>query len=254
MDSTERRRSSEQAGLAQSSFSYPLVLLRHGQSTWNRENRFTGWTDVELNEQGRKEAGQAARRLVEAGFTFDMAFTSVLRRAIDTLAIVLEAMRLADIPIVQRWELNERHYGALQGLNKAETARRLGEERVMSWRRSFSARPPALEWDDRRHPRFDPRYAALPAEMLPRTESLADTEKRLLQCWQGEIAPALQAGRRVLVSAHGNSLRALVRYLEDVPQAEVPGINIPTGVPWVYVFDDRINLIQRYAITSSVST
>jgi 2,3-bisphosphoglycerate-dependent phosphoglycerate mutase len=254
MDLIEAQRSSEQAQLAQNSFIYPLVLLRHGQSTWNRQNRFTGWTDVELNEQGRDEAVQAAQRLVEAGFSFDLAFTSVLRRAIDTLSIALAVMRLEGIPVVQRWELNERHYGALQGLNKGETARRLGEERVMSWRRSYAARPPALEWDDQRHPRFDPRYSALPAERLPRTESLADTEQRLLPCWQGEIVPALRAGRRVLVSAHGNSLRALVRYLENVPEAEVPDINVPTGVPWVYQFDDRLKVIRRYSISGSEPT
>jgi 2,3-bisphosphoglycerate-dependent phosphoglycerate mutase len=249
MELTERWRSSEQAGLAQDSFPFPLVLLRHGQSTWNHENRFTGWTDVELNEQGRNEAVQAARRLVEAGFSFDLAFTSVLRRAIDTLSIVLQVMQLESIPVLQRWELNERHYGALQGLNKAETARRLGQAQVMSWRRSYAARPPALEWDDHRHPRFDPHYAALPAEWLPRTESLADTERRVLIWWQAEIVPALQAGRRVLVSAHGNSLRALVRYLEDVPEAEVPGINVPTGIPWVYEFDSDFHLIRRYDLS-----
>jgi 2,3-bisphosphoglycerate-dependent phosphoglycerate mutase len=254
MDSIERLGSSEQAGLAQDSFPFPLVLLRHGQSTWNRENRFTGWTDVELSRQGLKEAGEAARRLVETGFSFDLAFTSVLSRAIDTLSIVLEAMRLEGIPIVQRWELNERHYGALQGLNKAETARRLGEERVMSWRRSYAARPPALEWDDQRHPRFDSRYATLPAEMLPRTESLADTERRLLPCWQGEIAAALRAGRRILISAHGNSLRALVRYLENVPEAKVPGINIPTGIPLVYELDVDLHPIRRYDLTDLETT
>jgi 2,3-bisphosphoglycerate-dependent phosphoglycerate mutase len=254
MELIRRWRSSEQAGLAQDSFPFPLVLLRHGQSTWNRENRFTGWTDVELNEQGRREAVQAAQWLVGAGFSFDLAFTSVLRRATDTLSIVLQVMQLEAIPIRQRWELNERHYGALQGLNKAETARRLGKEQVMSWRRSYAARPPALEWDDHRHPRFDLLYAALPAERLPRTESLADTERRVLLCWQGEIIPALRAGRRVLVSAHGNSLRALVRYLENVAEAEVPGINIPTGVPWVYQFDERLQVIRRYSISGSEPT
>jgi 2,3-bisphosphoglycerate-dependent phosphoglycerate mutase len=254
MDLIERQRSSEQAGLAQDSFSYPLVLLRHGQSLWNLENRFTGWTDVALTDQGRAEAVQAARRLVQAGFSFDLAFTSVLRRAIDTLQIVLEEMRLEEIPTVQRWELNERHYGALQGLNKAETARRLGEKLVMSWRRSYAARPPALEWDDHRHPRFDRRYAALPAEALPGTESLADTERRLLPCWQAEIAPALRAGRRVLVAAHGNSLRALVRYLEDVSEAETPGISIPTGRPWIYEFDVDLRPIRRYDIAGPETT
>jgi 2,3-bisphosphoglycerate-dependent phosphoglycerate mutase len=248
MDSIGRPRSSEQAGLAQDSFSYTLVLLRHGESIWNRENRFTGWTDVELTGQGRAEARQAAQRLAEAGFSFDLAFTSVLRRAIETLQIVLEAMKLEGVPAVQRWELNERHYGALQGLNKAETAQRLGEKLVMSWRRSYAARPPALEWDDHRHPRFDKRYAALQPGALPGTESLADTERRLLPCWQAEVVPALQAGRRVLIAAHGNSLRALVRYLEDVSEAETPGIKIPTGRPWVYQLDVDLHPIRRYDI------
>ena len=183
-----------------------------------------------------------------------MAFTSVLQRAIDTLEIVVEAMQLEEMPTVQRWELNERHYGALQGLNKAETARRLGEKRVMAWRRSYAARPPALEWDDRRHPRFDRRYAALPAEALPRTESLADTEQRLLACWQAEIAPALRAGRRVLIAAHGNSLRALVRYLDDVAEAEAPGINIPTGIPLVYELDVDLRPVRRYYIDDPETT
>jgi 2,3-bisphosphoglycerate-dependent phosphoglycerate mutase len=254
MDLIERRRSSEQAGLAQDSFYYPLVLLRHGQSAWNRENRFTGWTDVELTDQGRAEAARAARRLAEAGFSFDLAFTSALRRAIDTLQIVLEEMQLEGIPTMQRWELNERHYGALQGLNKTETARRLGEKLVMGWRRSYARRPPALEWDDQRHPRFDRRYATLPAAALPRTESLADTERRLLPCWLGEIAPSLRAGRRVLVVAHGNSLRALVRYLEDVPAAETPGISVPTGRPWVYEFDVDLRPIRRYDIAGPETT
>jgi 2,3-bisphosphoglycerate-dependent phosphoglycerate mutase len=250
MVSIKQQRSFEQAGLAQNSLSYPLILLRHGQSAWNRENRFTGWTNVELTRQGQTEALEAARRLIETGHSFDLAFTSVLHRAIETLEIVLKAMRLEGIPTVQRWELNERHYGALQGLNKAETARRLGEERVMSWRRSYAARPPALEWDDHRHPRFDRHYASLPAEMLPRTESLADTERRLLACWQAEIAPALWAGRRVLISAHGNSLRALVRYLDDVTEAEVPKINIPTGIPLIYELDVDLRPIRSYYIAT----
>jgi 2,3-bisphosphoglycerate-dependent phosphoglycerate mutase len=233
---------------------YKLVLLRHGESQWNLENRFTGWTDVSLTGQGRAEALQAGQRLAEAGFSFDLVFTSVLRRAIETLEIVLEAMRLEGTTTVRRWELNERHYGALQGLNKSETGRRLGETRVMSWRRGYARRPPALEWDDHRHPRFDPLYAALPAEALPRTESLADTERRLLPCWQAEIAPALRAGRRVLVVAHGNSLRALVRNLEDVPAAATPGISIPTGRPWVYEFDVDLRPIRRYYIAGPETT
>ena len=227
-------------------------MLRHGQSAWNKENRFTGWTDVELTRQGQVEALEAAHRLVEAGYNFDLAFTSVLQRAIETLDILLSAMQLESIPTIQRWELNERHYGALQGLNKAETARRLGEKRVMSWRRSYMARPPSLEWDDHRHPRFDRRYANLGMGTLPRSESLADTEHRLVACWQAEIAPALQAGRRVLISAHGNSLRALVRYLDDVPEEEVPNINIPTGIPLVYELDVDLRPVRSYYIADSV--
>jgi 2,3-bisphosphoglycerate-dependent phosphoglycerate mutase len=254
MDSIDRPRSSEQAGLAQGSFSYPLVLLRHGQSAWNKENRFTGWTDVELTGQGQAEALEAARLLADTGYSFDLAFTSVLQRAIETLEIVLRAMQLEGIHTRQRWELNERHYGALQGLNKAETARRLGVQRVISWRRSYLARPPYLEWDDHRHPRFDPRYASLKVEALPRSESLADTERRLLACWQAEIAPALRAGRRVLISAHGNSLRALVRYLDDVAEAQVPEINIPTGIPLVYELDVDLRPIRSYYIINSELT
>jgi 2,3-bisphosphoglycerate-dependent phosphoglycerate mutase len=249
----DRPRSSEQAEPAQGSFPYSLVLLRHGQSAWNKENRFTGWTDVELTGQGRTEAHEAARRLVKTGYRFDLAFTSVLQRAIETLAIVLKEMRLEGIPTVQRWELNERHYGALQGLDKTETARRLGTERVLSWRRSYLARPPSLEWDDHRHPRFDRRYAGLGIKALPRSESLADTERRLLACWQAEIAPALQARRRVLVAAHGNSLRALVRYLDDVPDVEVPEIKIPTGIPLVYELDVDLRPNRSYYIVDSES-
>lgn len=254
MDLIGRPRSSDQAPLAQNSFAYTLVLLRHGESQWNQENRFTGWTDVELTEKGRSEALEAAHRLTEAGFRFDLVFTSVLSRAIETLEIVLKAMRLEGIATLQRWELNERHYGALQGLNKAETARRLGEKRVMAWRRSYAARPPALEWDDRRHPRFDPRYAGLNAAELPRTESLADTEQRLLPCWRAQIAPALRAGRQVLIVAHGNSLRALVRYLDDVPEEQVPAINIPTGIPLVYELDVDLRPIRRYDLPHPKTT
>jgi len=254
MDSNDRPRSSEQAGLAQGSFSYPLVLLRHGQSAWNRENRFTGWTDVELTGQGQTEALEAARLLADTGFSFDLAFTTVLQRAIKTLEIVLREMQLEGIQTRQRWELNERHYGALQGLNKAETARRLGVQRVMSWRRSYLARPPYLELDDHRHPRFDPRYVGLGREALPRGESLADTEHRLLPCWQAEIAPALLTGRRVLISAHGNSLRALVRYLDNVPKVSVPQINIPTGIPLVYELDVDLRPIRSYYIADKELT
>ena len=214
-----------------------FVLLRHGQSQWNQENRFTGWTDVPLTDQGRLEARQAARLLLEAGFSFDIAYTSVLQRAVETLQIVLAELGQSSIPVLRLWELNERHYGALQGLDKAETALRLGEPLVMSWRRSYAARPPALEPDDPRHPRFDPLYAALRADQLPATESLQDTEKRLLPCWQRGILPAIQSGQRLLLVAHSNSLRALVRYLDRIPEQDVPALNIPTGLPLVYEID-----------------
>ena len=214
-----------------------FVLLRHGQSQWNLENRFTGWTDVPLTRQGRQEACQAARRLLKAGYTFDIAYTSVLQRAYETLQIVLTEMGLETIPVVRLWELNERHYGALQGLNKAETALRYGEPLVMSWRRSYAARPPALETDDPRHPRFDPLYAGLSTEQLPATESLQDTEQRLLPCWQGVILPAILSGARLLLVAHSNSLRALVRCLDQIPEQDVPALNIPTGIPLVYRID-----------------
>ncbi len=228
---------------------YRLVLLRHGQSIWNLENRFTGWTDVDLTGQGRQEAHQAAALLSRAGFTFDLAFTSVLQRAIESLEILLQDMRLAGIPCRQAWELNERHYGALQGLNKAETARRLGQALVMSWRRSYAARPPGLEWDDHRHPRFDRRYAALPPEKLPGTESLQDTTLRLLPYWQTAIAPAIRSGRQVLIVAHGNSLRALIQHLEHIPEAQVPALNVPTGIPLIYEFDVDLQPIRRYDLT-----
>ena len=222
-----------------------LILLRHGQSQWNLENRFTGWTDVPLTGQGRLEARQAARLLQEAGLSFDIAFTSVLQRAIETLQIVLSEMSLESIPVVRMWELNERHYGALQGLNKAETALRYGEPLVMSWRRSYGARPPSLSLDDPRHPRFDPLYAGLATDQLPAAESLEDTEKRLLPCWQQAILPTALSGKRPLVVAHSNSLRALVRYLEQIPIEDVPGLNIPTGLPLVYEIDASGRLFRR---------
>jgi 2,3-bisphosphoglycerate-dependent phosphoglycerate mutase len=210
-----------------------FVLLRHGQSQWNLENRFTGWTNIPLTGQGRQEACQAGRLLHETGLSFDIAFTSVLQRAEETLQIVLSEMGLQAIPTVRLWQLNERHYGALQGLNKAETALQLGTALVMS----YAVRPPVLELDDPRHPRFDPLYRALSADELPATESLEDTEKRLLPCWQQVILPAILSGQRLLLVAHGNSLRALVRYLDQIPVQEVPSLNIPTGVPLVYETD-----------------
>ena len=215
----------------------PLVLIRHGESTWNKENRFTGWTDVGLTGHGEQEAHEAARLLSAEGLTFDIAFTSVLKRAIKTLWIVLEDMDLMWVPVHRSWRLNERHYGALQGLNKAETAARHGDAQTHLWRRSYDVRPPALPEDDPRHPRHDPRYATLQDDELPRTECLKDTVERFLPYWQGVIAPAVREGRRVVIAAHGNSLRALVKYLDDVSDADIAGLNIPTGVPLLYELD-----------------
>jgi len=223
-----------------------LVVIRHGQSIWNLENRFTGWTDVGLTEEGRREAHQAADSLIQAGFSFDIAFTSVLKRAIHTLWIVLEDLNLEWIPVFRAWELNERHYGALQGLNKAETASRLGQSQVKSWRRSYTASPPTLEWDDTRHPRFDPRYALLRPEELRGTESLKATCERLLPYWHSTIAPALQSGQRVLISAHGNSMRALMKHLEQISDEAIVDLYIPTGIPLVYEFDSGLHPVKRY--------
>jgi 2,3-bisphosphoglycerate-dependent phosphoglycerate mutase len=225
---------------------HKLVLLRHGQSEWNLENRFTGWTDVGLTEQGRAEAVGAGRLLKEEGYVFDMAYTSYLRRAIQTLWIALEEMQLEWIPIINAWELNERHYGALQGLNKAETAKKFGDAQVKLWRRSYDVPPPALDLDDARHPRFDPRYAALPPEQLPATESLKITLERVLPYWHSDLVPAVKSGKRLLVSAHGNSLRAMVKYLDDISDAEIPELNIPTGIPLVYELDDELNVLKHY--------
>jgi 2,3-bisphosphoglycerate-dependent phosphoglycerate mutase len=225
---------------------HKLVLLRHGQSDWNLENRFTGWTDVGLTEQGRAEAVGAGRLLKEEGYVFDVAYTSYLRRAIQTLWIVLEEMQLEWIPVTNAWELNERHYGALQGLNKAETAVKFGDAQVKLWRRSYDVPPPALEWDDERHPRFDPRYAGLKPDQLPATESLKITLERVLPYWHSQIAPAIKRGERLLVSAHGNSLRAMVKYLDDISDAEIPELNIPTGIPLVYELDDELNVLKHY--------
>lgn len=211
-----------------------LVLLRHGESAWNRENRFTGWTDVDLTARGVAEAHTAAARLATTGIVFDAAFTSVLRRAIRTLWIVLDDLDQMWVPVTGSWRLNERHYGALQGEHKGETAERLGRDRVYAWRRSFEVLPPPLALDDPRHPRFDPRYAGIDPALLPRSESLQDTLVRLLPLWTGAILPRVQAGERVLIVAHGNSLRALVTYLERIPPAAVPDLHIPTGVPYLY--------------------
>ncbi len=225
---------------------YILVLIRHGQSLWNLQNRFTGWIDIPLSEEGRREAHQAANLLNQAGFTFDMAFTSVLKRAIHNLWIMLEDMHLEWIPVYRAWQLNERHYGALQGLNKADTAAWLGETLVKSWRRSYEARPPRLEWDDSRHPRFDRRYAALSPEELPGSESLRDTYERLLPYWQATIVPALQSGQRVLICAHGNSLRALMKYIDQISDRDIIDLYIPTGIPLVYELNKGLQPIRKY--------
>jgi 2,3-bisphosphoglycerate-dependent phosphoglycerate mutase len=226
--------------------SYTLVLIRHGQSTWNLENRFTGWTDVGLTVQGENEAHEGGRLLREGGYTFDIAFTSVLKRAVKTLWIVLEEMELEWIPVVRGWQLNERHYGALQGLNKAEMAAKFGEDQVMIWRRSYDVQPPALELDDPRHPRFDRRYATLTDAERPCTECLKDTVNRMLPYWHNTIAPVVKSGQRVLIAAHGNSLRALVKYLDNISDTEIVGLNIPTGVPLVYELDDDLRPIKSF--------
>ena len=225
---------------------YKLVLLRHGQSTWNLENRFTGWTDVDLTGQGVTEAHNAGKLLREGGHVFDVAYTSVLRRAIKTLWIALEELGQEWLPVVRAWQLNERHYGALQGLNKSEMAEKFGETQVKIWRRSYDTPPPALELTDERHPRFDPRYASLTPEQLPATESLKLTLDRVLPYWHSDIAPAIRMGRRLLVAAHGNSLRALVKYLDNISEAEITELNIPTGIPLVYELDETLNPIKHY--------
>jgi 2,3-bisphosphoglycerate-dependent phosphoglycerate mutase len=223
-----------------------LVLLRHGESVWNKENLFTGWYDVDLSERGRAEAEEAGRLLREGGFTFDVAYTSVLKRAIRTLWAALDGLDLLWIPVVKTWRLNERHYGALQGLNKAETAARYGEAQVKVWRRSYDVPPPALTPNDPHYPGRDPRYAGLTPAELPLTESLKDTVDRFLPYWHETIAPAIRSGKRVVIAAHGNSLRALVKYLDDVPVSEVVELNIPTGIPLVYELDDNLKPIRHY--------
>jgi len=223
-----------------------LILLRHGESTWNKENRFTGWTDVGLTEKGSGEAVEAGRLLRKEGFVFDVAFTSVLKRAIKTLWIALEEMDLMWIPVHNSWRLNERHYGALQGLNKAETAEKHGMEQVKIWRRSYDIPPPALTRDDDRYPGKDPRYANLRPEDLPATESLKDTVARFLPYWHETIAPVVQSEKRVIIAAHGNSIRALVKYLDNVSDSDIVGLNIPTGIPLVYELDDDLKPIRSY--------
>ncbi|MDH3628868.1 MAG: 2,3-diphosphoglycerate-dependent phosphoglycerate mutase [Acidobacteriota bacterium] len=226
---------------------HKLVLLRHGQSTWNLDNRFTGWTDVDLTDQGVAEAQSAATLLKAEGLGFDVAYTSVLKRAIRTLWLTLDGMDLMWLPVHRHWRLNERHYGALQGLNKKETAEKHGDDQVKIWRRSYATPPPQLELDDPRHPRHDPRYGDLAADDLPGGESLALTVERFLPIWHDTIAPAIEAGRRVLIVAHGNSLRALVKYLDQISEDEIVGLNIPTGVPLVYDLDASLRpLGHRY--------
>ncbi|MGG4604936.1 2,3-diphosphoglycerate-dependent phosphoglycerate mutase [Paenalcaligenes sp. Me131] len=224
---------------------YKLVLMRHGESQWNLENRFTGWTDVDLTEAGREQARQAGELLKANGYEFDIAFCSVLKRAIRTLWIVLDTMDAMYTPVGMSWRLNERHYGALQGLNKAETAEKYGEEQVHIWRRAYSIGPEPVAEDDPRHPRFDPRYSRLTAEQLPATECLETTVERVVPFWNDSIAPAIRAGRRVLVTAHGNSLRALIKYLDNVSEDEIVNLNIPTGQPLVYELDENLKPIRH---------
>jgi 2,3-bisphosphoglycerate-dependent phosphoglycerate mutase len=225
---------------------HKVVLLRHGESVWNKENLFTGWTDVDLSEKGLEEAREAGRVLKEKGYTFDVAYTSVLKRAIRTLWIALDEMDLMWIPVIRDWRLNERHYGALQGLNKAQTAAKFGEEQVKIWRRSYDIRPPALVETDPRFPGGDPRYRNLTKDQLPLTECLKDTVARFLPCWHEAIAPAIRSGQQVLIVAHGNSLRALVKYLDDVPDDEIVGLNIPTGMPLVYELDEDLKPLKHF--------
>jgi 2,3-bisphosphoglycerate-dependent phosphoglycerate mutase len=225
---------------------YKVVLLRHGESVWNKENRFTGWTDVPLTAQGEEEAKSAGQLMKEEGFVFDLAYTSVLKRAINTLHIALNEMDLVWIPVEKDWRLNERHYGALQGLNKAETAEQHGDEQVKVWRRSYDTPPPELETSDDRFPGKDPRYAALSAKELPKTECLKDTVERFLPLWHDTIAPTIKTGTRVIIAAHGNSLRALVKYLDNISDEEIVGLNIPTGVPLVYELDGDLKPIKHY--------
>ena len=225
---------------------YKVVLLRHGESTWNKENRFTGWTDVDLSEKGLQEAKKAGEVLKNEGYKFDIAYTSVLKRAIRTLWITLDEMDLMWIPVVRNWRLNERHYGALQGLNKAETAEKFGEEQVKIWRRSYDIQPPALDKTDERFPGKDPRYFELKENELPLTECLKDTVARFVPYWEGTIAPMVKSGKKVLITAHGNSLRALVKYLDNIPDNEIVELNIPTGIPLFYELDKDLKPIKHY--------
>jgi len=228
---------------------HKVVLLRHGESTWNKENRFTGWHDADLTDRGREEAREAGRLLKEGGYVFDVAFTSVLKRAIKTLGIALDTLDQLWIPVIKSWKLNERSYGALQGLNKAETAAKHGEAQTKIWRRSFDIPPPALTLDDERHPSHDPRYKDLKPGDLPLTESLKDTIARFMPYWHEAIAPTIASGKRVIIAAHGNSLRALVKHLSHIPDDEITSLEIPTGQPIVYELDDALNATDRYYLS-----
>jgi len=225
---------------------YTLVIVRHGESTWNKENRFTGWTDVDLTEKGLIEATQAGKTLKDAGYSFDVAYTSYLKRCIKTMWIILEEMDLMWIPQFNSWRVNERHYGALQGLNKSETTEKFGEEQVHIWRRSFDTPPPELEKTDSRYPGFDKRYKDLNEADLPLTESLKDTIERFLPYWHETIVPSIKGHKKVLLSAHGNTIRALVKHLDNVPESEITELNIPTGVPLVYELDENLKPIKHF--------
>ena len=225
---------------------YKIVFMRHGESTWNLENRFTGWTDVDLTEKGINEAKTAGRVLKEAGFTFDVAYTSVLKRAIRTLWLALDEMDMMYLPVKNDWRLNERHYGALQGLDKAETAAKFGDEQVLVWRRSYDTPPPALDENDERTSFKDPRYASLAKEQIPLTECLKDTVARVMPAWDEEIAPAIRAGKKILISAHGNSLRAIIKMLDNISDSDIVGLNIPNGQPLVYELDENLKPIRHY--------
>jgi len=225
---------------------YKIVLLRHGESTWNKENRFTGWTDVDLSEKGKEEAKKAGQTLKREGFLFDIAYTSVLKRAIRTLWTVLDEMDLMWIPVIRNWRLNERHYGALQGLNKSETAQKYGDAQVKIWRRSYDIQPPALDKNDERYPGKDPRYKELNENELPLTECLKDTVERFVPYWEDVIAPTVKSGKKVIIAAHGNSLRALVKYLDNVSDEEIVELNIPTGIPLIYKLTEDLKAIKSY--------
>jgi 2,3-bisphosphoglycerate-dependent phosphoglycerate mutase len=225
---------------------YKIVLIRHGESTWNMENKFTGWTDVDLSAKGMEEAAQAGKTLKENGYTFDKAYTSVLKRAIRTLWLTLDGLDLMWIPVKRCWELNERHYGALQGLNKSETAAKYGEDQVLTWRRSYDIPPPVLTLEDERHPSHDPRYASLSPDLLPATESLKETVERVVPFWNEEVVPEIKEGKKIIIAAHGNSLRALVKYLDNLSEEDILKINIPTATPLVYELDANMKPIKNY--------